>query len=78
MIGYDGYRGWIYYLAVKIKYQKRGYGGQLLREAEQWLKSKNVPKVNLMVRTTNKVVKSFYKSCEYEDGEVIVMGKWLN
>jgi ribosomal protein S18 acetylase RimI-like enzyme len=77
MVGYDGHRGWVYYLAVRTKYQNNGYGKQLLLEAEKWLQSKNVPKLMLMIRNSNKTVKSFYESCGYKDDEVIVMAKWL-
>jgi ribosomal protein S18 acetylase RimI-like enzyme len=77
MVGYDGHRGWIYYLAVRNEFQKKGYGKQLVQEAEKWLKSRNVPKVNLMIRNSNEAVKSFYESCKYKDDEVIVMAKWL-
>ncbi len=77
MVGYDGHRGWIYYLAVKIKFQKKGYGKKLLIEAEKWLKARNVPKVNLMIRSTNEVVKGFYESIGYKNDEVITMAKWL-
>lgn len=77
MVGYDGHRGWIYYLAVRMEYQKKGYGKRLVKEAEHWLKSKNVPKVNLMIRNTNEAVKGFYESIGYKDDEVITMAKWL-
>lgn len=77
MVGYDGHRGWIYYLAIKVKWQKNGYGKQLVHEAERWLKLRNIPKVNLMIRNSNEAVKSFYEACEYKDDEVIVMAKWL-
>ena len=78
MTGYDGHRGWIYYLAVKTEYQKQGYGKKLVEEAENWLKVRNVPKVNLMIRNTNKAVKKFYESIGYKDDEVITMAKWLS
>ena len=77
MVGYDGHRGWIYYLAVKTEYQKQGYGKKLVEEAENWLKVRNVPKVNLMIRNANKAVKEFYESIGYKDDEVITMAKWL-
>ncbi len=78
MLGYDGHRGWIYYLAVKTEYQKQGCGKKLVEEAENWLKVRNVPKVNLMIRNTNKAVKEFYESIGYKDDEVITMAKWLS
>lgn len=78
MVGHDGHRGWIYYLAVTKKFQKMGYGKQLVFEAEKWLKEKNVPKVNLMIRNSNGGVKQFYKACDYMESDVITMEKWLN
>ncbi len=78
MIGHDGHRGWIYYLAVKIEHQKKGYGKRLVEEAENWLKQMGVSKLNLMIRNTNQAVKGFYESIGYKDDEVIVMAKWLS
>lgn len=78
MVGYDGHRGWIYYLAVAKKFQKMGYGKQLVLEGEKWFKEKNVPKVNLMIRNSNEEAKHFYKVCNYMESDVITMEKWLN
>lgn len=77
MVGYDGHRGWIYYLAVAKEFQKMGLGKKLVLEAESWLKSNNVPKVNLMIRSSNGEVKQFYESCDYKISDVITMEKWL-
>ena len=77
MVGYDGHRGWIYYLAVAKEFQKMGFGKTLVFEAEKWLKANNVPKVNLMIRTTNVSVKEFYEACDYTQSDVIAMEKWL-
>lgn len=77
MTGYDGHRGWIYYLAVKPECQKQGYGKQLVQAAEDWLKSQGAPKVLLMVRKSNEAVLKFYTNMGYEDNDVIVVGKWL-
>ena len=77
MVGYDGHRGWIYYLAVAKEFQKMGFGKTLVLEAEKWLKANNVPKVNLMIRTANIKVKEFYESMKYIQSDVITMEKWL-
>ncbi|UJH70895.1 GNAT family acetyltransferase [Ornithinimicrobium sp. INDO-MA30-4] len=34
MAGYDGHRGWIYYLAVDPSHQGAGFGRQMLAHAE--------------------------------------------
>lgn len=49
-----------------------------MRASELWLIQRDVLKVNLMVRTTNAAVVDFYKSLGYEDGEVLVLGKFLD
>ena len=78
MVGYDGHRGWVYYLAVRAELQRSGLGRALMQSSETWLRERSVPKVNLMVRTTNSAVISFYETLGYQDGEVVVLGKFLN
>ena len=53
MVGIDGHRGWVYYLAVDTHSQGRGIGTELLRAAEDWLRVRGAVKVNLMVRHAN-------------------------
>ena len=47
MAGYDGHRGWIYYLAVKRDYQRQGIATKIVREAENRLLEMGCPKVDL-------------------------------
>ena len=35
MVGFDGHRGWVYYLAVSPRYRRQFYGRSLMREAER-------------------------------------------
>ncbi len=77
MVGYDGHRGWVYYLAVRADRQRAGVGRDLMRASERWLIERDVPKINLMLRTANVDVLTFYESLGYEDGEVVVLGKFL-
>ena len=77
MVGYDGHRGWMYYLAVRPESQRSGLGRTLMQASEAWLRDGSVPKVNLMVRSTNSAVIAFYEALGYEDGEVVVLGKFL-
>lgn len=78
MVGHDGHRGWVYYLAVRSESQRSGLGRALMQACESWLRDRSVPKVNLMVRTTNSAVIAFYEALGYEDGEVVVLGKFLD
>ena len=77
MVGHDGHRGWIYYLAVRADRRRAGLGRELMGASERWLSERHVPKVQLMVRTTNAPVMAFYESLGYEDGRVLVLGKSL-
>jgi ribosomal protein S18 acetylase RimI-like enzyme len=78
MVGHDGHRGWAYYLAVRPDLRRAGLGRQLMLASEAWLRDRGVPKINLMVRTTKTAVVVFYEGLGYEDGEVVVLGKFLS
>lgn len=77
MVGHEGHRGWIYYLAVLPEHQGRGLGSALVRAAEEWLDERGVPKAMLMVRATNEGVQGFYRALGYETSTVTVMQRWL-
>ncbi len=77
MAGYDGHRGWIYYLAVQPDYQKKGIAKLIMNFAEDKLKSIGCPKINLMVRDTNVSVINFYKNIGYTNDPVCVLSKRL-
>ena len=77
IVGYDGHRGWVYYLGVNPKYQKIGLGNQLMLEAERYLLSAGCPKINIMVRESNTKAINFYDSIGYKKDAVITMSKRL-
>lgn len=59
MVGYDGHRGWVYYLAVRQGLRGTGAGRALMAEAERLLTDRGCPKIMLMVRSTNDDVVAF-------------------
>ncbi len=77
MGGYDGHRGYIYYLAVLPEFQKKGVGSKILSVVENKLLKIGCPKINLFVRNTNMQVKSFYKKNQYTFQESEIYGKRL-
>jgi ribosomal protein S18 acetylase RimI-like enzyme len=77
MAGYEGHRGWINYLAVHPEHRLKGYGRQILAEAEKQLRVLGCPKINLQVRTANRTVLEFYQRIGYHLDEVISLGKRL-
>lgn len=77
MVGYDGHRGWINYLAVHPAHQRQGHARQLMQRAEQALFELGCPKLNLQVREGNEAVITFYESLGYTDDKTVSMGKPL-
>jgi ribosomal protein S18 acetylase RimI-like enzyme len=77
MVGHDGHRGWVYYLAVSPRRRRAGVGRHLMEEAEQWLRQRGVVKLNVMVRHTNQTALGFYEQLGYSDAEVTVLARWL-
>lgn len=77
MAGFDGHRGWIYYLAVLPQYQSRGLGKRLVQDAEERLCAIGCPKIQLMIRQENNAVNAFYQTLGYEPADVLVLGKRL-
>ena len=77
MAGYDGHRGWIYYLAVDPDYQRKQIGRRMMAKAESALQKRGCPKINLQVRTSNQAVISFYERLGFSNDDVIGLGKRL-
>jgi ribosomal protein S18 acetylase RimI-like enzyme len=75
MVGHDGHRGMLYYVAVAPGLQRQGLGRQAVRAAEAWLGARGVWKVNLLVRAENAAVKGFYESLGYEVNPVLCMAR---
>ena len=77
MVGHDGHRGWIYYLAVAPEEQGKGLGKAMVTHAERYLKELGVAKIQLMIRETNGEIIAFYERLGYEKQDVITVSKWL-
>jgi ribosomal protein S18 acetylase RimI-like enzyme len=77
MVGHDGHRGWVYYLAVDAAQRGRGLGRQMMEACEDWVRSRGIPKIQLMVRATNRGTIGFYEHLGYADSEVVVLGHRL-
>ncbi|HST83766.1 MAG TPA: GNAT family acetyltransferase [Kineosporiaceae bacterium] len=78
MVGHDGHRGWVYYLAVAPALQGQGLGRQMMKECEDWVVAQDIPKLQLMVRAGNAAAVSFYAKLGYLDAEVLVLGRRLD
>jgi ribosomal protein S18 acetylase RimI-like enzyme len=77
MAGYDGHRGWVYYLAVAPDRQGNGLGRLLMAEVEARLLALGCPKVNVQIRTGNEAVAAFYARLGYTADATAALGKRL-
>ena len=77
MTGADGHRGWVYYLAVAETHRRQGLARRLMDEAQSWLKTRGVWRLNLMVRQDNIAVRDFYDRLGFRASDVVVLQKDL-
>lgn len=77
MVGYEGHRGWVNYLAVHPGHQRQGLGRLLMDEAERRLRELGCAKVNLQIRTSNEAAAEFYRRIGYAVDDVVSMGRRL-
>ena len=77
MVGFEGHRGWVNYLAVAADCRKQGFGRLLMDEAEARLRAMGCPKISLQIRRSNADVVAFYRSIGYAEDDVVSMGKRL-
>lgn len=77
MVGHDGHRGAVYYVAAEPGLRRLGLGRLIMEAAEVWLVERGVWKLNLLVRKTNTGVVGFYEGMGYAEEDVVEMGKRL-
>ncbi len=75
MAGFDGHRGWVYYLGVDPDFQRRGIGTVLMKRVESRLIGLGCPKLNLQIQSNNADVQAFYESLGYFSEDRLSMGK---
>jgi len=78
MVGHDGHRGWVYYVAVDPDSRMKGLGRAIMDAAEAWLRADGVPKLQLLVRRENAKAGAFYQSIGYQEADTVVYAKWID
>jgi len=76
--GYDGYRGWVYHVAVADDARRSGYGRAMMAAVEERLRALGCPKLNLQINRSNAEVVAFYEALGYLVEDRISMGKELS
>ncbi len=78
MVGYDGHRGWVYYVATDPDRRAKGYGRAIMDAAEDWLRTAGIAKLQLLVRPENSGVAAFYQSIGFGEQKILFFTKWLD
>ncbi len=78
MVGHDGHRGWLHYVAWDPTRRNEGIGRALVRAAESWLAERGVCKAQLLVRSSNTGVLAFYERLGFGRSDVVVMQRRLD
>ncbi|NOJ38324.1 GNAT family acetyltransferase [Bradyrhizobium australiense] len=78
MVGHDGHRGWVYYVATDPDRRAKGYGRAIMNAAEDWLRAVGIPKLQLLVRPENSGVAAFYQSIGFGEQQILFLTKWLD
>ena len=78
LVGHDGHRGWVYYVSVDPDHRFKGYGRDIMQAAEDWLRTRGIKKLQLMVRPDNAKVHAFYEQLGYYDQQRTTFAKWLD
>ena len=78
MVGHEGHRGWVYYVAVDPDHRGKGHGRAMMDAAEAWLRDAGIAKLQLLVRPENAKVQAFYESIGYDEQPRIMYAKWLD
>ena len=73
MVGHDGHRGWVYYVAADPAHQGKGLGRTMMTAAETWLLKRGVWKLNVLVRNDNTRVIGFYEHLGYRDSAAVCL-----
>lgn len=77
MVGEDGHRGWVYYLAVDPALQRGGLGRAIMDAAEAWVAARGLWKLQLLIRAGNEGVRQFYERLGYHDTGAVCFQKVL-
>ena len=75
--GYDGFRGWVYHLAVINNKRRSGFGKMMMGAIEKELRQLGCIKMNIQVRSSNQEVILFYKGIGFDIEDHVSLGKLL-
>jgi ribosomal protein S18 acetylase RimI-like enzyme len=70
---FDGRRGYVHHLAVDPKYQKKGYGKDIMDDLIERFRKKGIHKIHLFIQKENKQIVDFYRRQGWEIRDDLIM-----
>ncbi len=76
--GFDGRRGMVYHMAVRMEYRRQGIALRLMEELERRLQEKGCIRYYMLVTEDNQEAIQFYEAQGWERMELFAYGKDLD
>jgi len=72
LAGHDGWRGYLYHMAIKPDYRKRGLGTQLVNAAVGGIKRDGITYIHCLVKRDNLIAQQFWTRCGFDAREELL------
>ena len=66
LAGHDGWRGYLYHMAVKPGFRERAIGSRLVNAAISAIKNEGIEKIHCLVHCDNFIAQQFWEACGFE------------
>ena len=66
LAGHDGWRGYLYHMAVKPDYREKGIGTRLVSAAVSAIQLDDIQKIHCLVKSDNLIAQQFWEACGFE------------
>jgi ribosomal protein S18 acetylase RimI-like enzyme len=74
---HDGFRGYVYHLAVDPHYRSMGFGKQLMQELHKIYKKIGILKVHVLIEKRNKKVREFYDKLGWHERNDLMLMSYI-
>lgn len=66
LAGHDGWRGYLYHMAVSTDHRERGIGAQLVNAAVSGIRKEGISNIHCLVEHENLIAQQFWAACGFE------------
>lgn len=72
LAGHDGWRGYLYHMAVKPDYRQRGIGAQLVHAAVGGIRKEGISNIHCLVKQENLIAQQFWEACGFKQRDELL------